>query len=117
MSFSTAILSLVPVVSAASSFAPEVPPISSAMASAAAFFSLSVSSILISLPPTRSLLSFSSSLSPRLKGSLSVSPMGFGSTVDSGCHLLALLDELLGVLPESLAPSLGEVLYRSLLGS
>jgi hypothetical protein len=36
--------------------------------------------------------SFSSSLSPRLKGSLSVSPIGLGSTVDNGCHLLCFPD-------------------------
>ena len=35
------------------------------------------------------MVSFSSSLSPRLNGSCS--PTGDGSTVDSGCHLLCLL--------------------------
>jgi hypothetical protein len=55
------------------------------MASAVACFSRSVSSILISL---LSFTSRSSSLSPRLKGSFST--IGFGSTGDSGCHLLAL---------------------------
>jgi hypothetical protein len=60
---------------------------------------------LISLPPTRSLDSFSSSLSPRLKGSLSVSPIGLGSIVDSGCHLLCLPTG--AVL--SLAPNFGEL--------
>lgn len=66
-------------------------PMVSDMASAAAFFSRSASSAFASLPPTRSLVSFSSSLSPRLKGSLSPSPTGLGSIVDSGCHLLCLL--------------------------
>lgn len=58
------------------------------MASAVACFNLSVSSILISLFPALSFISLSSSLSPRLNGSFST--MGFGSTEDSGCHLLVL---------------------------
>lgn len=52
-----------------------------------------------SIPGTQSFVSFSSSLSPRLKGSLSASLTGFGSTVDNGCHLLCL-DTLLGSLLE-----------------
>lgn len=88
---SSATLSFVPLVSAGSGFA-VVSPLLSAGASAAAFLSLSASSILISFPPTRSFDSFSSSLSPRLNGSLSASPIGLGSTVDKGCHLLCLPD-------------------------
>ena len=53
--------------------------------------SLSPSSDLLSL----TLVSLSSSLSPRLNGSLSV--IGEGSTADRGCHLLALPPET-GVL-------------------
>lgn len=61
----------------------------SAIASAVACFNRSVSSILISLAPAvLSFISRSSSLSPRLKGSFST--IGFGSTEDRGCHLLAL---------------------------
>lgn len=97
---SSAILSLVPLVSAGSGFT-SGPPMVSDMASAAAFFSRSASSALTSLPPTRSLVSFSSSLSPKLNGSLSPSPTGLGSTADSGCHLLCLL----GV--EALSPGPG----------
>lgn len=66
----------------------------SAIASAAALRSLSSASASASsvlAPPLSglSLASLSSSLSPRLKGSFSA--MGLGSTVDSGCHLLALV--------------------------
>ena len=83
---SSATLSLFPLVSAASGFT-SGPPMLSAMASAAAFLSRSASSV---FTPARSFVSFSSSLSPRLNGSLSPSPTGLGSTVDSGCHLLCL---------------------------
>lgn len=58
---------------------------SSAIASAVAFCNRSVSSALGSLV----FVSFSSSLSPTLKGSCSAT--GEGSTVDKGCHLLCLL--------------------------
>lgn len=89
--FSSATLSWVPVTSAGSGFRAGS-LMRSDMASAAAFLSLSASSTRTScFPPTRSLDSFSSSLSPRLNGSFSVSPTGLGSTVDSGCHLLCLL--------------------------
>jgi hypothetical protein len=90
--FSSAILSLLPTISAGSGFRDFGSSMLSAIASAAAFLSLSASSILISFPPTRSFDSFSSSLSPRLNGSLSVSPIGLGSTVDNGCHLLCFPD-------------------------
>lgn len=100
---SSATLSLVPVVSAASGFT-SGSPIVPDMASAAAFLSRSASSVLTSFPPTRSLDSFSSSLSPRLKGSLSASPTGLGSTEDNGCHLL----DLPGVGAFSPALGLGE---------
>lgn len=59
--------------------------VSFASVSAAAFFSLSVSSALMSLV----FASCSSSLSPRLKGSWS-SASGFGATDVRGCHFLVL---------------------------
>src|SRR6266536_27593 len=104
INFSSAILSLLPTISAGSGLRVGS-PMFSAIASAAAFLSLSASSILISFPPTRSLDSFSSSLSPRLNGSLSCTPIGLGSTVDNGCHLLCLP---IGAAL-SLAPILGDV--------
>lgn len=75
------------------------------MASAAAFRNLSSSSSTL-LPPLSglSLVSLSSSLSPRLKGSFSA--MGLGSTADSGCHLLVLPPEA----GASLGPFFGEAL-------
>lgn len=82
----------------------------SAIASAAAFLSLSSesseSSSLMPVLSGLSLASLSSSLSPRLKGSFSA--MGLGSTEDSGCHLLDLPPE--AAEDESLAAFLGEVL-------
>lgn len=75
----------------------------SLIASSVAFLTLSSSSLVPFLPASSVVLvpadattsssfsemglaSFSSSLSPRLNGSLS--PTGLGSTVESGCHLL-----------------------------
>lgn len=82
----------------------------SAIASAAAFLSLSsessVSSNLMPALSGLSLASLSSSLSPRLKGSFSA--MGLGSTEDNGCHLLDLPPE--AAEDESLGAFLGEVL-------
>jgi hypothetical protein len=63
------------------------------------------------LPVVLSLVSRSSSLSPRLNGSLST--MGFGSTGDSGCHLLVLTAPAAAVL-SSFGGSLGEALYASM---
>lgn len=60
-------------------------PIDPVTASAVVFGSRSASSALLSF----ALISLSSSLSPRLKGSFSAT--GEGSTADRGCHLLALL--------------------------
>jgi hypothetical protein len=68
----------------------------------AVFFSLSASSALLSF-----LISFSSSLSPKLKGSLSASPTGLGSTADNGCHLLCFPADA------SFAGTRGEVRYSS----
>lgn len=95
----------------------------SAIASAAALRNLSASSAPAPFEPdplpapapavvvvvALSLRSFSSSLSPRLKGSLSV--IGLGSTADSGCHLLCLLP---GGVAVSRAPSFGDELYASI---
>jgi hypothetical protein len=77
------------------------------MASAAACLSLSPSSFFAPPPPALSFVSFSSSLSPRLNGSLSV--MGLGSTADSGCHLLAF--------PGAGVPSLAVVAFDALRAS
>lgn len=79
------------------------------MASAVACLSLSLSSILIA-PPLLSFASFSSSLSPRLKGSLS--EIGFGSIDDNGCHLLCLPGG--GVALLSLGGIRGEASYWSM---
>lgn len=92
----------------------------SAIASAVACRTLSVSSILISLLPlVLSLASRSSSLSPRLNGSFSA--IGLGSTVDSGCHLLVLAAPLpppgaaaAAAAATSLGGSFGEALYASM---
>jgi hypothetical protein len=63
----------------------EPEPLSVVIPSPEAFFIRSASSEFASLL----FASLSSSLSPRLKGSLST--IGDGSTVDRGCHLLNLL--------------------------
>jgi hypothetical protein len=68
-------------------------PMSPDMASSVAFLTLSASSGFMSL----FFASLSSSLSPRLNGSLS--PIGDGSTAESGCHLLGLAAELDLLLP------------------
>lgn len=61
-------------------------PTSLDIASAVAFLSWSLSGTAVC---SLVLISFSSSLSPRLNGSFSAT--GEGSTVDNGCHLLDLL--------------------------
>lgn len=81
------------------------------MASAAAWRRRSASSSLAASPfLAEPGASFSSSLSPRLKGSFSA--MGLGSMVDSGCHLLGRAPPD-GAAP-SLGGSLGEGSYRSM---
>lgn len=105
----------------------DVPPMLSAIASSVAFLTCSSSafkfcSFLLPLSSSFNVItfaSFSSSLSPRLKGSLSAT--GLGSTVDNGCHLLVLAPltgvVLVGAVAVVVEDGFGEAEYMSLISS